>query len=139
MPSWRLLKRHLIVDRTKRYPLICSYRQQNLLSLTTTLSLGKKYSIKFLELLLARNLHHLIRAFLWIILKQIFLKRRNCRHSFGVDDVSLIWTHGKEELEGFIDHIKFTFESNKQTISSQPYQTFHSLQPARKSHKVMFT
>ena len=36
----------------------------NMFSLITTLSLGKKYSIKFLELLLARNLHHLIHAFL---------------------------------------------------------------------------
>ena len=36
----------------------------NMFSLITTLSLGKKYSIKFLELLLARNLPHLIHAFL---------------------------------------------------------------------------
>ena len=41
-----------------------------------------------------------------------------------IDDVFFIWTHGKEELESFIkelnsfiDHIKFTFESNKENIN----------------------
>ena len=41
-----------------------------------------------------------------------------------IDDVFFIWTHGKEELESFmkelnsfIDHIKFTSESNKENIN----------------------
>ena len=41
-----------------------------------------------------------------------------------IDDVFFIWTHGKEELENFMkelnsfrDHIKFTFESNKESIN----------------------
>ena len=40
-----------------------------------------------------------------------------------IDDVFFIWTHGKEELENFMkelnsfsDHIKFTFESDKENI-----------------------
>ena len=35
-----------------------------------------------------------------------------------IDDVFFIWTHGKEELENFMnifsDYIKFTFESDKE-------------------------
>ena len=81
----RLLKMHLIVGRIKRYLLAaCSLKWQNLFSPIITLSLGKKYSIKFLEPLLVRNLHHHMRAFLWISLRQIFLKRRNCSHLFGL-------------------------------------------------------
>ena len=62
-------------------------------------------------------------AFLWISLRQIFLKHRNCSHLvwFRYIDVFFIWTHGKEELENFMkklnsfsDHIKFTFESDKE-------------------------
>ena len=41
-----------------------------------------------------------------------------------IDDVSFIWTHGKEELENFLkelnsfrDHIKFTFESDKENMN----------------------
>ena len=41
-----------------------------------------------------------------------------------IDDVFFIWTHGKEELENFMeelisfsDHIKFTFESDKENIN----------------------
>ena len=41
-----------------------------------------------------------------------------------IDDVFFIWTHGKEELENFMkelnsfsDHIKFTFESDKESIN----------------------
>ena len=52
--------------------------------LITTWILGKKYSIKFLEPLLAQNLHHYMRAFSWISLRQIFSKRRNCSHLFGL-------------------------------------------------------
>ena len=40
-----------------------------------------------------------------------------------IDDLFFIWAHGKEELENFMkelnsfrDHIKFTFESNKENI-----------------------
>ena len=40
-----------------------------------------------------------------------------------IDDVFFIWTHGKKELESFMkelnsfsDHIKFTFESDKENI-----------------------
>ena len=34
--------------------------------------LGRIFSIRSLEPLLTRNLHHLMRAFLWISLRQIF-------------------------------------------------------------------
>ena len=41
-----------------------------------------------------------------------------------IDDVFFIWTHGKEELKNFMkelnnfrDHIKFTFESDKENIN----------------------
>ena len=41
-----------------------------------------------------------------------------------IDNVFFIWNHGKEELENFIkrlnsfsDHIKFTFESDKENIN----------------------
>ena len=42
-----------------------------------------------------------------------------------MDDIFFIWTHGKGELENFMeelnsfisDHIKFTFESNKENIN----------------------
>ena len=40
-----------------------------------------------------------------------------------IDDVFFIWTHGKKKLESFMkelnsfsDHIKFTFESDKENI-----------------------
>ena len=40
-----------------------------------------------------------------------------------IDDVFFIWTHGKKELENFMkelnsfsDHIKLTFESDKENI-----------------------
>ena len=42
-----------------------------------------------------------------------------------IDDVFFIWTHSKEELQNFIkelnsfsDHIKFTFESDKENINN---------------------
>ena len=41
-----------------------------------------------------------------------------------IDHVLFIWTHGKEELDNFMkelnsfnDHIKFTFESDKENIN----------------------
>ena len=41
-----------------------------------------------------------------------------------MNDVFFIWTHGKEEckhfmkeLNSFRDHVKFTFESNKESIN----------------------
>ena len=85
------------------------------------MSLGKNYSINFPELLLARNLNQLMRTFLWISLRQIFLKRKNYSQPFVwfryKDNVFFIWTHGKEELKNFMkelnrfrDHIKFTFD-----------------------------
>ena len=77
-----LLKIHLIVGRTKRYLLICSYKWQDLFSPNTTLSLCKKYSVKFLELLLAQNLYHLICAYVW---DKFFLKHRNCSCVSGLD------------------------------------------------------
>ena len=73
----------------------------NLFSLISTLSLDKRYSIKFLEQLLAQNMHHLMRTLIWISLRKIVLKRRNCSHFFGLGiyDVFFILTHSKEELK----------------------------------------
>ena len=81
--SLEALKGALDCRQNKGYLLICSWKWQELFSLTNALSLGKKYSIKFIEPLLALNLHHLMRALLCISLKQVLLKRRNCSHLFG--------------------------------------------------------
>ena len=78
------LKDALDCRQNKKIPTGMLVKWQNLFSPIITLSLGKKYSIKFLETLLTRNLHHHIPAFLWISLRQTFLKRRNCSPLFGL-------------------------------------------------------
>ena len=60
--------------QSRKIPTDTLVRMAEFLLTNNYFNLGEKYSIKFLELLLTRNLHDLTRAILWITLRRIFLK-----------------------------------------------------------------
>ena len=89
-------------------------------SLITTLSLGKKYSIKFLEPLLARNYALPYARLFMDKIETRFLKAQKFHPLVWfryINDIFFTWTHGKEELENFMKELKCTFESNKENIN----------------------
>ena len=68
------LKDALDCKQSRKIPTDTLVRMAEFLLTNNYFNLGEKYSIKFLELLLTRNLHDLTRAILWITLRRIFLK-----------------------------------------------------------------
>ena len=64
-------------------------------------------------------LHHHMRVFSWTGLRQVWLVWFRY-----IDDIFFVWTHGEEELNIFLKYlnefapcIKFTYESNKESIA----------------------
>ena len=68
------LKDALDCRQNRKIPTDMLVRMAEFLLTNNYFNMGEKYSIKLLEPLLTRNLHDLIRAILWIILRWIFLK-----------------------------------------------------------------
>ena len=68
------LKDALDCRQNRKVPTDTLVRMAEFLLINNYFDFGKKYSIKFLEPLLTRNLHDLIGAILWITLRRIFLK-----------------------------------------------------------------
>ena len=78
----KTLKDELDCRQNRKVPTDTLVRMAEFLLTNNYFDFGKKYSIKFLEPLLTRNLHHLIQAILWITLRWIFLKWRSCSDLF---------------------------------------------------------
>ena len=75
-----------------------------------------------MALLLGQSLLLDKSVFIWIKLRQAFLKRRSFLWLRHIDDIFFIWTHGEPELKKFINlinllsNLKFTYKSLKKEL-----------------------